>query len=180
MNIHYESDFKLLERRVDGVSLSAVPFTFTYYVNMCRGFHVVSYDGTSYEGCEPDGAGGLVIPFDDVRLGIGALRVRREFRVPDSDYADGHCDVVSVEDTGVVLGKGITTDVVAHVDVLASFDVPVVPDVPDDPDIPDIPDDPDVPSAEVLEGVLWLASAAVLGDVLSTSNGSVTNNVLNL
>lgn len=165
MNINYQSDFKIVEMRADGKSLSAVPFDFSYYVKKEKSI-TASYDGKTYKGCEPTENGGIVIPFDHAMLGIGEITARREYHLPDGIYGDGKCDIVSVEKTGIILGRGVTDCVVAVLVVCPPFDVP---DVPDDP------------SASVIDSVLHVASAVeVEGDVMLLGYGSVTNNILTL
>ena len=163
MNINYQSDFKIVERRADGKSLSAIPFDASYYVKKEKSI-TVSYDGKTYKGCEPTEDGGIVIAFDHAMLGIGEITARREYHLPDGIYGDGKCDIVSVEKTGIMLGRGITDTILVELVVCPPFDVPDVPDVP---------------SASVIDSVLHV-SATVDGNILLLGYGSVTNNILTL
>lgn len=160
MNINYQSDFKILMRRADGQSLSAVPFDFSFYVKKEKSL-AASYDGNTYKGCEPTEDGGIVVAFDHAMLGIGEITARMEYHLHDGVYNDGKCDIVSVEKTGIVLGRGVTDAVVVELLVCPPFDVP------------------DIPSASVVDSVLHVA-AAVDGAVLLLGYGSVTNNILTL
>lgn len=163
MNINYQSDFKILIRRADGKSLSAVPFDFSFYVKKEKKL-TASYNGTVYKCCEPTDDGCVLVPFDDARLGIGEITARMEYHIPDGVFNDGKCDIVSIEKTGIILGRGVTDCVMVELVVCPPFDVP---------------DTPDVPSASVIDSVLHV-SATVDGNILLLGYGSVTNNILTL
>lgn len=160
MNINYQSDFKILIRRADGKSLSAVPFDFSFYVKKEKTL-TASYNGTVYKCCEPTDDGCVLVPFDNAMLGIGEITLRMEFHLSDSVYGDGKCNAVSVEKTGIVLGRGVTDAVVVVLIVCPPFDVP------------------DVPSASVVDGVLHVAAAVDVA-TLVLGYGSLTNNILTL
>lgn len=106
--INYESDFKIIEGFKDGSSILAAPFKFTYYTKVSRGVYVASYDGTEFVNCHPTDDGRVVVPFDNPQFGMGVLNVKREFFLNDKDFADGICNLVSVESTGIVLDRGAT------------------------------------------------------------------------
>lgn len=106
--INYESDFKIIEGFVDGSSILAAPFKFTYYTKVSRGVYVASYDGTEFVNCHPTDDGRVVVPFDNPQFGMGVLNVKREFFLNDKDFADGICNLVSVESTGIILDRGAT------------------------------------------------------------------------
>lgn len=108
--INYESDFKLIEGFKDGSSILVAPFKFTYYTKVSRGVFVVEYNGNEYVNCIPTEDGRVIVPFDSPKLGMGQLMVKREFFLNDADYADGVCNLVSVESAGVTLDKGATDD----------------------------------------------------------------------
>lgn len=119
--INYESDFKLIEGFKDGSSITAAPFRFTYYTKASRDIYVAEYNGAEYSNCYPDGDK-LVIPFDNPKLGIGQLNVKREFFLNDADFKDGICNIISVEKVGVELWQGATDgDCEVEVDVLPFF-----------------------------------------------------------
>lgn len=107
--INFQSDFKLIERMADGKPLSSSPFRFTYYVKASKSF-VAEYNGEEYINCKPTNDGGIVVAFDNPNFGVGALMVKREFFLDDSDFNDGICDIVSVERTGIVLERGATQE----------------------------------------------------------------------
>lgn len=120
--INYESDFKLIEGFKDGSRLDNAPFRFTYYTKVSRGVYVAEYNGTEYSNCYPTEDGKIIVAFDSPKLGMGVLNVKREFFLNDKDFADGICNLVSVETTGVVLDKGATDgDCEVEVDVLPFF-----------------------------------------------------------
>ena len=108
--INYESDFKLIESFKDGSRLDNAPFRFTYYTKVSRGVYVAEYNGTEYSNCYPTEDGKIIVAFDSPKLGMGVLNVKREFFLNDKDFADGICNLVSVETTGIVLDKGATDD----------------------------------------------------------------------
>lgn len=108
--INYESDFKIVEGFKDGSSMLNAPFRFTYYTKMTRGTYVAEYDGTTFTNCSPTEDGRVVVAFDSPQLGMGVLMVKREFFLNDSDFADGVCNLVSVESTNITLDKGVTDD----------------------------------------------------------------------
>lgn len=106
--INHESDFKITEGFKDGSSILAAPFRFTYYTKVTRGVYVAEYNGSEYVNCHPTDDGRVVVPFDSPKLGMGVLMVKREFFLNDKDFADGICNLVSVESTGITLDKGAT------------------------------------------------------------------------
>ena len=108
--INYESDFKLIEGFKDGSSIVSSPFRFTYYTKVSRGVYVAEYNGSEYVNCIPTEDGKVIVPFDSPKLGMGVLMVKREFFLNDADFADGICNLVSVESTGITLDKGATDD----------------------------------------------------------------------
>lgn len=95
--IHYNylSDFKIIEPLKD-----EAPFRFTYYIKEKQ--VIVEYDGSKYSNCFPRD-GELVIPVDGKSLGIGEVKVKREYFLTDSDFADGICNLVTVTTTGLEL-----------------------------------------------------------------------------
>ena len=101
MRYNYQSDFKIVER------LHAdAPFRFTYFAK--RGMEVVAeYDGTEYKNCiARDGE--LFVPIEHGALGLGEVKVRREYFLTDADFADGKCDLVTEEPTGIEIWRGET------------------------------------------------------------------------
>lgn len=166
--INHKSDFKIIERRSGGKALACVPFKFTYFVNMNKAYHIAEYDGKQFKGCSPTDDGlGIIVAMNDAGLGIGSLKINREYSVPDNSYLDRICNVTSKEVTGIQLTDGVTEDVVVELEVILPFDYEPTPDIPD------------VPLAKVVEGVL-VTSGIVDNSVLVLGFGSVTNNVLSL
>lgn len=104
--INYESDFKLLVGYSDGSPIDE-PFRLTFYTKVSRGTFIAEYNGSEYVNCYPDG-GMVKIPFDNPMLGMGVLSVKIEIFLSDVDFTDGKYDYVSVEPTGIILGKGAT------------------------------------------------------------------------
>ena len=54
--------------------------------------------------------GNLLVAFDNPCFSPGMLKVKREYFISDSDFQDGICNLVSVEDTGIVLTTGKTDE----------------------------------------------------------------------
>lgn len=111
MNINYQSDFKIVEGAKNGVSLMSSPFRFTYYVTRDVNPHIAEYDGNEFHGCSPTEDGRVVVAFDQPSMGIGEVMVKREYFISDADFKDGVCDLVSVERTGIYLGRYKTDDI---------------------------------------------------------------------
>ncbi len=103
MKINYLSEFKLIERFDDADGL--VPFRYTYYTSKSEGY-VVSYDGQEYVNCRCETDGELLVIFENHALNLGELHVKREYFLSDTDFADGVCNVVSVERTNIELTMG--------------------------------------------------------------------------
>lgn len=108
--INFESDFKIHELFADRRPLTEAPFRFTYYTKVSRGTHVAEFDGARHINCLPTADGGIIVPFDHPQLGTGVLMVKREFFLTDSDFKDGICNLVSIENTGIILDRGVTQD----------------------------------------------------------------------
>ena len=104
MRINYQSDFKIIEKNLNGNVNT--PFRFTYF-NPFKGKFIASFDGHEYVGCSRMEDGNLLVAFDNPCFSPGMLKVKREYFISDSDFKDGICNLVSVEDTGIVLGQAI-------------------------------------------------------------------------
>ena len=100
MRINYQSDFKIIEKNLNGDVNT--PFRFTYF-NPFKGKFIASFDGHEYVGCSRMEDGNLLVAFDNPCFSPGMLKVKREYFISDSDFQDGICNLVSVEDTGIVL-----------------------------------------------------------------------------
>lgn len=109
--INYESDFKIIEGFKDKSPITTAPFRFSYYTKMSKRTYVAEYDGSNYTNCKPTDDGRIVVAFDNHKLGMGVLNVKREFFLTDKDFADGICNLVSVETTGITLDSGATDEI---------------------------------------------------------------------
>lgn len=109
--INYESDFKIIEGFKDKSPITTAPFRFSYYTKMSKRTYVAEYDGLNYTNCKPTDDGRIVVAFDNHKLGMGVLNVKREFFLTDKDFADGICNLVSVETTGITLDSGATDEI---------------------------------------------------------------------
>ena len=96
MKINYQSDFKIIEKNLNGDI--STPFRFTYF-NPFKGKFIASFDGQEYVGCSRMEDGSLLVAFDNPGFSPGMLKVKREYFISDSDFRDGICNLVSIEDT---------------------------------------------------------------------------------
>lgn len=118
IKINYESDFKLTEKFEE--RLVGIPFKFVYSTN--SGAYTASYDGEKYTNCKPNEDGSVTVIFNKHGLGVGKLKVRREFFVPDEDFPDGVYNIVSNETTDIMLVEGKTD----NTDVEEEFNPPYI------------------------------------------------------
>ena len=133
MRINYQSDFKIIEKNLNGDVNT--PFRFTYF-NPFKGKFIASFDGHEYVGCSRMEDGNLLVAFDNPCFSPGMLKVKREYFISDSDFQDGICNLVSVEDTGIVLTTGKTDESTVEIplsdneyeDVLSDFVPPLPPE----------------------------------------------------
>lgn len=110
IKIHYESDFKIIERfGGDDAMGFSVPFKFVYYTKDAT--YVASWDGQNYINCKPNEDGSLTVFFDQTGFKVGKLKVRREFYIQDSDFNDGVCNLVTDEATPISLVDGATDSI---------------------------------------------------------------------
>ena len=112
IRINYQSDFKIIEKSLNGDINT--PFRFTYRT-VLSGCVVAEFDGHGYKNCHRLDDGGLLVIFDRHGLRPGALSVKREYYLSDADFADGICNLVSVENTGVILVAGKTDESTAEI-----------------------------------------------------------------
>lgn len=84
-NIYYKTDFAVLERRVDEMSM---PFRFRFFTSDARKCYVCSYDGERYENCVLDGDY-IKFTFDDHNLGVGKIMIAREYYASSEDFRTG-------------------------------------------------------------------------------------------
>lgn len=110
--IHYKSDFKLFEKG----DLHTAPFEYEYYTTFGKRYKVSYIDGV-YTNCRLLEDGRLMVIFDKHGLAPGILRVTRHYYLTDKDFHDGICDLVSKEDTGVILTTGKTDECDLEVEV---------------------------------------------------------------
>ncbi len=101
--INYQSDFKLNE--VSAIDDTTTPFCYRYRTSGSTSYKV-EFDGVNYTNCRRAEDGSLLIVFDNHKLEIGRLQVRREYFLSDSDYADGVCNKVSEEMLDITLTNG--------------------------------------------------------------------------
>lgn len=100
--------------------MSVQPFELVFYTKKAVRTYTATYDGAKYTNCRPAEDGGVVVFFDNHKLGIGALWVDVHVPLTDKDFSDGVCNYRSTEPTGIVLDKGVTDD-------LGGFEVDVFP-----------------------------------------------------
>ncbi|MFI3285302.1 MAG: hypothetical protein R3Y08_01480 [Rikenellaceae bacterium] len=105
--INYKSDFKLKEVCLE--QEITTPFIFTYRTGGTTTY-VASFDGSKYNNCRRDEDGSFLIIFDNHNLGIGRLRVTREYFISDSDFADKIYNKISEQIIDLVLTDGCTND----------------------------------------------------------------------
>lgn len=110
--IHYKSDFKLFENG----DLHTSPFELEYSTTFGR-IYKASYIEGVYTNCSMLDDGRLMVIFDNHGLPPGILRVTRRYYLTDKDFHDGICDLVSKEDTGVILTTGKTDECEVEVQV---------------------------------------------------------------
>lgn len=105
IKINYESDFKLTEK-TEEQRFANVPFKFVYSTSSV--IYTALYDGHKYVNCKPNSDHSVTVIFNNHGLGVGKLKVRREFFIPDGDFPDGVYNVVSNDPTDVMLVEGKT------------------------------------------------------------------------
>lgn len=118
--INYESDFPLSIKPKEIDSMSGQPFELVFYTKKAVRTFTAKYDGKEYTNCRPTEDRGVVVFFDNHKLGLGVLWVDVHVPLTDKDFADGVCNYRSTEPTGIVLDKGATDD-------LGGFSVDVFP-----------------------------------------------------
>lgn len=110
--INYKSDFKLFESG----ELHVAPFEYEYFTTYGRTYKASYVDGV-YTNCQLLEDGRLMIVFDGHRLQPGILHVERHYYLTDKDYHDGICNLISKEDTDVILTIGKTDKCDVEVEV---------------------------------------------------------------
>ena len=118
MRINYQSDFKIIEKNLNGDLKT--PFRFTYQTALSKPV-VASFDGHDYKNCRRLDDGSLLVVFDNHGMRPGNLTVRREYYLTDADFADGICNLVSMEFTGIVLVNGRSDDSTGTIDVYPNY-----------------------------------------------------------
>lgn len=101
--INHLSDFIVTEH-FNKEEHMGVPFRYTYFTRQEQ--YVASWDGEKYINCKSNTDGSITVVFNAHHLGIGLLKVRREYFIPDINFADGIRNEVSVEDTCILLVNG--------------------------------------------------------------------------
>jgi hypothetical protein len=108
--IHYnlDCDFKVAEPLY-----ADAPFRYTYYAKSDKTV-VAEYDGTDYHGCYPMGDM-LIVPINARSLGLGEVKVRREYYLTDKDFTDGICNRVTDKvSLGIEIWRGETDGMETH------------------------------------------------------------------
>lgn len=108
--IHYnlDCDFKIAEPLY-----ADAPFRYTYYAKSEKTV-VAEYDGTDYHGCYPMGDM-LIVPINARSLGLGEVKVRREYYLTDKDFTDGICNRVTGNvPLGIEIWRGETDGMETH------------------------------------------------------------------
>ena len=108
IRINYQSDFKIIEKSLNGDINTPFRFTYRTVLSGC----VVALGKKT---CRRLDDGGLLVIFGRHGLRPGALSVKREYYLSDADFADGICNLVSVENTGVILVAGKTDESTAEI-----------------------------------------------------------------
>jgi hypothetical protein len=116
--IYYESDFKINEKFARE-ELVSVPFKYTYYTTRK---YEASWDGKDgYKNCKREKDGNITVIFNSHGLGIGKLKVRREYFIPDIDFADGVRNEIDMEDTDILLVNREGDDVMVDTEVIPPY-----------------------------------------------------------
>lgn len=115
IKIYCKSDFKLVEK-IDE-RFAKAPFSFVYKTTGTNGYRA-AFDGTTYTNCKRNDDGSITVVFNNHGLGIGKLKVRREFFIPDTDFPDGLYNAVSNDSTEIVLTDGKTDGFVVTTEIL--------------------------------------------------------------
>lgn len=118
--INYRSDFKIIWKLNDDERhLHNVPFRLTFYTSSK---YEASWDGKDgFKNCKIEDDGSVVIIFSQHGLGLGELKVTREYFIADSDFADGVYNFVSTERTGIVLTNGASDDLTVETEVIPPY-----------------------------------------------------------
>ena len=116
--INHLSDFIVTEH-FKKEEHTGVPFRYTYFTRQAQ--YVASWDGEEYMNCKRKADGSITIAFDAHHLGIGRLRVMREYFIPDSNFADGIRNEVYVEDTDILLVNGESDRLSVDMEVVAPY-----------------------------------------------------------
>ena len=108
IHYNYDCDFKIAEPLY-----ADAPFRYTYYAKSEKTV-VAEYDGTDYHGCYPMGDM-LIVPINARSLGLGDVKVRREYYLTDKDFTDGICNRVTGNvPLGIEIWRGETDGMETH------------------------------------------------------------------
>lgn len=118
IKINHLSDFIVTEH-FKKEEHTGVPFRYTYFTRQAQ--YVASWDGEKYINCKRKADGSITIAFDAHHLGIGRLRVMREYFIPDINFADGIRNEVYVEDTDILLVNGESDRLSVDMEVVAPY-----------------------------------------------------------
>lgn len=118
MRVNYDSDFKILERNVNGNAV--VPFRFTYTTNNVD-FVEASFDGTTYTNCEKLPSGDILVYATARSMPVGEIIATREYMLNDPAFPDGINNYVTTKATGIRIVYGITDDTTATTLVFPTY-----------------------------------------------------------
>ncbi len=118
MRINYESDFKLYE--VSWIDDTTTPFRLKYRTSSLSSY-TAEFDGENYTNCRRLDDGSLLVIFENHKLDVGELRVRREHFLTDSDFADNICNRVTCEQVGVTLVRQESENDSATVEIYPTY-----------------------------------------------------------
>ena len=108
--INTKSDFKLIIE-IKSNSHIGIPFRFEFFTSYGGKTVTAEWDGSTYTNCRKVDDSHILVTFNDHGLPSGALKVRKEFFIPDEDFEDHVNNSVSVQDLDIMLTTGASTEV---------------------------------------------------------------------
>ena len=118
MRVNYDSDFKILERNVNGNDRA--PFKFTYTTDGSTEV-IATFDGTTYTNCERMPNGDVLVYVPAKSMPVGEITARREYLLDDPAFPDGINNHVTTRETGIRVVYGITDDTTATTLVFPTY-----------------------------------------------------------
>ncbi len=104
--INNKSDFSTIVE-IKGADES-VFFKFKYFTDGSTDY-VASWNGTEYVNCERISDEKVRIIFNSPNFNVGVLKVVREFDVNDPSFDDGENNLVTVQDTNIIITQGASS-----------------------------------------------------------------------